>query len=112
MYSCLADDQNWFVCVEGVLVDYLFIIGIINITHLPNLWKCHSMLVLLEPTQNYQHEIVVHIMAKELELGTTAVRSSSTSEQFDITRHIRFVPPFQETEPDNYFLHFEKFQQV
>ena len=23
-------------------------------------------------------------------------------------RHIRFVPPFQETEPDKYFLHFEK----
>jgi len=25
-----------------------------------------------------------------------------------VTRHIRFVPPFQESEPDKYFLHFEK----
>ena len=36
------------------------------------------------------------------------MRSSSASEQFDVTRHIRFVPPFQETESDKYFLHFEK----
>jgi len=25
-----------------------------------------------------------------------------------VTRHIQFVPPFQETELDKYFLHFEK----
>ena len=25
-----------------------------------------------------------------------------------MTRHVRFVPPFQEAEPDKYFLHFEK----
>ena len=27
---------------------------------------------------------------------------------FDITKHIRLVPPFQEKEVDKYFLHFEK----
>ena len=27
---------------------------------------------------------------------------------FDVTKHIRFVPPFQEKEVDKYFLHFEK----
>ena len=53
-------------------------------------------------------EIAVQIKAKELELATATARSSSTSEQFDVTRHIKFVPPFQETEPDKYFLHFEK----
>ena len=26
----------------------------------------------------------------------------------DVTKHIRFVPPFQEKEVDKYFLHFEK----
>ena len=27
---------------------------------------------------------------------------------FDISKHVRFVPPFQEREIDKYFLHFEK----
>ena len=27
---------------------------------------------------------------------------------FDVTKHIRLVPPFQEKEVDKYFLHFEK----
>ena len=27
---------------------------------------------------------------------------------FDVTKHIRHVPPFQEKEVDKYFLHFEK----
>ena len=51
-------------------------------------------------------EIAVQLKTKELELATTTVRSSGTLEQFDVTRHIRFVPPFQEI--DKYFVHFEK----
>ena len=35
---------------------------------------------------------------KPLDLGT----------HFDVTKHIRLVPPFQEKEVDKYFLHFEK----
>ena len=31
-----------------------------------------------------------------------------TSKTFDVTKHIRLVPPFQEKEVDKYFLHFEK----
>ena len=27
---------------------------------------------------------------------------------FDVTKHIQLVPPFQEKEVDEYFLHFEK----
>ena len=27
---------------------------------------------------------------------------------FDVTKHIRLVPPFQENEADKYFLHFKK----
>ena len=34
-------------------------------------------------------------------------RSASAS-QFDRSKHIRFVPPFQEKEVDKYFLHYEK----
>ena len=32
----------------------------------------------------------------------------ATSTVFDVTKHIRLVPPFQEKEVDKYFLHFEK----
>ena len=31
-----------------------------------------------------------------------------TSKTFDVTKHIRFVPPIQEKEVDKYFLHFVK----
>ena len=31
-----------------------------------------------------------------------------TEYNFDVTKHIRLVPPFQEKEVDKYFLHFEK----
>ena len=56
-----------------------------------------------------EREIAVQLKAKELELATaTAKTPTSVSEKFDVTRHIRFVPPFQETEPDRYFLHLEK----
>ena len=38
------------------------------------------------------------VKTKTLELGT----------HFDVSKHIRLVPPFQEKEVDKYFLHFEK----
>ena len=38
------------------------------------------------------------VKIKPLDLGT----------HFDVTKHIRLVPPFQEKEVDKYFLHFEK----
>jgi len=41
---------------------------------------------------------------EELELAT----ATEATEKFDVTRHVRFVPPFQETKPDKYFLYFEK----
>ena len=34
--------------------------------------------------------------------------SFDPSKVFDVTKHIRLVPPFQEKEVDKYFLHFEK----
>ena len=31
---------------------------------------------------------------------------------FDVTKHFKLVPPFQEKEVDKYFLHFEKYQKT
>ena len=48
---------------------------------------------------------------KELEIqGKSKAKSLplDTSKSFDVTKHIRLVPPFQEKEVDKYFLHFEK----
>ena len=46
-------------------------------------------------------------MELEEKLGSRPTGTSSSS-TFDITKHIRLVPPFQEVEVDKYFLHFEK----
>ena len=43
---------------------------------------------------------------RELEMQYKANQFKSTS--FDVTKHIRLVPPFQEKEVDKYFMHFEK----
>ena len=48
---------------------------------------------------------------KEIELNDKSKSKSlplATSTVFDVTKHIRLVPPFQEKEVDKYFLHFEK----
>ena len=45
-------------------------------------------------------EIELNDKSKSLPLATSTV--------FDVTKHIRLVPPFQEKEVDKYFLHFEK----
>ena len=47
---------------------------------------------------------------KELEISSKSMPpvSFDPSKVFDVTKHIRLVPPFQEKEVDKYFLHFEK----
>ena len=48
---------------------------------------------------------------KELELRGKSKSKPlpvDSSKMFDATKHIRFVPSFQEKEVDNYFLHFER----
>ena len=48
---------------------------------------------------------------KEIELNDKSKPKSlplDTSKTFDVTKHIRLVPPFQEKEVDKYFLQFEK----
>ena len=47
---------------------------------------------------------------KELEMQNKTVKPQPLDfgVHFDVTKHIRLVPPFQEKEVDKYFLHFEK----
>ena len=48
---------------------------------------------------------------KELELEGKSKSKTlplDSGKSFDVTKHIRLVPPFQEKEVDKYFLHFEK----
>ena len=48
---------------------------------------------------------------KELELQDKSKSKPlplDSGKSFDVTKHIRLVPPFQEKEVDKYFLHFEK----
>ena len=48
---------------------------------------------------------------KELELEGKSKSKPlplDSGKSFDVTQHIRLVPPFQEKEVDKYFLHFEK----
>ena len=45
-----------------------------------------------------EFEMQDKVKTKPLDLGT----------HFDVTQHIRLVPPFQEKEVEKYFLHFEK----
>jgi len=57
-----------------------------------------------ERQQNHELEM------KKLELASNQGHSefSHNSQKFDVTKHIRLVPPFQEKDVDKYFLHFEK----
>ncbi|MDA3086465.1 RNase H-like domain-containing protein [Campylobacter sp. CS_ED1] len=49
------------------------------------------------------------LQMKELELRSQSENNTSRYNQnFDVTKHIRLVPPFQEKEVDKYFMHFEK----
>ena len=49
---------------------------------------------------------------RELELRNKELEHKAASQStFDVSKHIRFVPPFQEKEVDIYFLHFEKSEE-
>ena len=50
-----------------------------------------------------------NLRMKELEMQDKAkTKPLDFDTHFDVTKHIRLVPPFQEKEVDKYFLHFEK----
>lgn len=53
--------------------------------------------------QRLEHELEM----KKLELEFSG-ESNHSSSNFEVTKYIKLVPPFQETDVDKYFLHFEK----
>ena len=58
-----------------------------------------------------KEKLEFHLKMKELELQDKTKPKTlplDTSKTFDVTKHIRLIPPFQEKEVDKYFLHFEK----
>ena len=52
----------------------------------------------------------ISLRIKELEMQNKTVKPQPLDfcVHFDVTKHVRLVPPFQEKEADMYFLHFEK----
>ena len=57
-----------------------------------------------------ERERQFNLRMKELEMQNMTVKRQplESGSHFDVTKHIRLVPPFQEKEVDKYFLHFEK----
>ena len=53
-------------------------------------------------------ELSIQLKAKELEVTRTVTSETSRREKFDMSKYVWFVPPFQDTEVNKYFLHFEK----
>ena len=54
-----------------------------------------------------QHEFEIRKLELQLKLGSDPGVEKSSA-KFDVTKHIKFVPPFQQVDVDKYFLHFEK----
>ena len=54
-----------------------------------------------------QHELEMKKLELRAKLGSDLSVENSTA-KFDVTKYIKFVPPFQQTDVDKYFLHFEK----
>ena len=66
---------------------------------------------LIFENEEKERERLFQLRIKEIEFNEKSKSkslSSDTSKIFDVTKHIRLVPPFQEKEVDKYFLHFEK----
>ena len=59
----------------------------------------------LKELEIHEKELLIQLRFKELEVPTSNLSSES---QFDVSKQIQFVPPFQEKEVDKYFLHFEQ----
>ena len=70
-------------------------------------WESQLKLKVLEIKEK---ELSIQLKLKELEKTPVALSlwADPPPTAFDVSKHIRFVPPFQEKEVDKYFLHFEK----
>ena len=66
--------------------------------------------VKLKELEFKEKELTVQLKMHELESHSPVVpaMTATKSPGFDVSKHIRLVPPFQEKEVDKYFVHFEK----
>jgi len=71
--------------------------------------KDKAMQLKLKDLEIKEKELALEYKAKELELIATKGHTSELAvTPFDVGKHVRFVPPFQETDINKYFMHFEK----
>jgi len=59
----------------------------------------------------HEKGLSLQVKLKELEKATAPTPlppPSGSTASFDVSKHIKFVPPFQEKEVDKYFLHFDE----
>ena len=71
-------------------------------------WERETQLKMKE-LEIKEKEIAMQLKLQELEAHPTATPTPTVkSTGFDVSKHIRLVPPFQENEVDKYFIHFEK----
>ena len=50
-----------------------------------------------------QHEFEMRKLELQVKLGSNPSAEKSSAE-FDVTKHITFVPPFQQADIDNYYM--------
>jgi len=57
-----------------------------------------------------EKELAIQLKMRKLESHPPAASATITAKMpsFDVSKHIRLVPPFQEKEVDKYFVQFEK----
>ena len=70
----------------------------------------HEVQLRLRELEIREKELAVEYKTKEIELHNTKSMGGPAIDvgyTFDVGKHIHFVPPFQETEVDKYFMHFE-----
>lgn len=60
--------------------------------------------------QRLDHELEMKKLEVKEKLGSSYSVPSSSA-KFDVSKYIKLVPPFHETDVDKYFLHFEKIAQ-
>jgi len=70
----------------------------------------HESQLRLKEIELKEHELATQLKMKELEVAAATATASPIPHRtdFDVSKHVCFVPPFQETKVDKYFLHFEK----
>ena len=54
-----------------------------------------------------QHKFENRKLELQVKIGSDPIIEKSSA-KFDVTKHIKLVPPFQQADVDKYFLYFEK----